>query len=370
MQKIRVRLTQQEYEIQIASGLLDQLGKTLIDMGFKNKVIIITNPLLKKLYADQLGLTLAKDGFEPSILEVPDGEEFKSLERAGILYNQLADLKAERLTPILAMGGGVIGDLAGFAAATYMRGVPLFQIPTTLLAQVDSSIGGKVAVNHGRLKNNIGTFYQPRLVLADISVLKTLQEDQVENGLAEIIKYGIIKDRELFKIIENNLEDLKSLDENMTEKVIARCAGIKAEFVGKDEKDLGLRNILNFGHTTGHAIETVSEFKVGHGCGVAIGMIAAGTISHKMGVLGAAELGRIKSVLVRSGLPVKISGLDAGKIIEVMKYDKKNTGGKIKFILLKAIGEVFISDNVSIDLVEQVLKEMYEETQDLRHNRR
>jgi 3-dehydroquinate synthase len=370
MQIIHVKFIQQEYDIQIASGLLEQLSKTIIDMGFKNKVVIITNPFLKKLYADRLGLTLNNDGFEPSILEVPDGERFKSLEWAGKLYNRLADLKVERLTPIMAMGGGVIGDLAGFVAATYMRGVPLIQIPTTLLAQVDSSIGGKVAVNHGRLKNNVGTFYQPKLVSGDISVLKTLPEDQIENGLAEIIKYGIVKDRELFKIIDNNLEELKSLEEKITERVISRCAAIKAEIVEKDEKDLGLRNILNLGHTTGHAIETVSGFKVGHGYGVSMGMVAAGAISHKMGVLEAVEFDQIKSLLNRAGLPVKIAGLDSEKIIEAMKHDKKNTGGKIKFILPRAIGEVFVSDNVSTDLVKQVLKEMYEETQDMRHNRR
>ena len=368
MQVVKIDLSWQKYEIQIASGLLGLIGKILIDFGFSKQVIIITNPLIKKLYADNLNISLKEASLKPFILEVPDGEEYKSLESAGQLYDRLADLNCERTTPILAMGGGVIGDLAGFVAATYMRGVPLFLLPTTLLAQVDSSIGGKVGVNHGQLKNNVGTFYQPRLVLSDISVLKTLPEQQMTNGLAEVIKYGIIKDKNLFNYVADNLAKLKTLHQEVTENVIARCASIKAQFVEKDEKDLGLRNILNFGHTTGHAIETVSEFKVSHGCAVAIGMVAAGMISKKMGALPAVELNKIKSLIVKAGLPVTLAGLDPQKIIQIMKHDKKNSGGRVKFILPKTIGEVFISDNIDMGLVEQVLKEMYEETQDLCNN--
>jgi 3-dehydroquinate synthase len=370
MQTVKVKLTQQDYDIHIASGLLGQVGKSLVELGFKSKGIIITNPVVKNLYLKKCKESLEEEGFSADFIEVPDGEEYKSLEWAGKLYNELASLKAERMTPILALGGGVIGDLAGFVAATYMRGVPLFQIPTTLLAQVDSSIGGKTAVNHGQLKNNVGTFYQPKRVLADVSVLKTLPVSQVGNGIAEIIKYGVIRDKELFQLIESNLTALTSLDEEFTEEVISRCTAIKAEIVEKDEKDLGLRNILNYGHTTGHAIETVSEFGVSHGQGVAIGMVAAAMISQRMGVLAAAELNKIKSILVKAGLPINIGGLDIAKILQAMKYDKKNAGGKVKFVLLKTIGEVFISDNVNVSMVEQVLKELYEETQDLRHNRR
>ena len=236
----------------------------------------------------------------------------------------------------------MIGDLAGFVAATYMRGVPLFQIPTTLLAQVDSSIGGKVAVNHGQMKNNIGTFYQPRMVLSDTSTLKTLPKQEFINGMAEIIKYGIICDKDLFRLIENNLEQLKSLDAKLVENVISRCAGIKASVVEKDEKDLGLRNILNYGHTVGHAVETVSGFQLTHGQGVAIGMVAAGLISQRLGILADSDLQRIQSTLLRVGLPVKIPGLPVDKLIQAMKHDKKKVEGKIRFVLPKAIGEVFI----------------------------
>jgi 3-dehydroquinate synthase len=370
MHQIKVSLIQQDYEIRIAAGLLGQVGKNLSGLGFKSKVVVVTNPVVKKLYGETVMQSLKEAGCEPFILEAPDGEEYKSLEWAGKLYEQLAGLKSERKTPVLALGGGVIGDLGGFVAATYMRGVPLFQLPTTLLSQVDSSIGGKVAVNHGQLKNNVGTFYQPEMVLSDISVLKTLPEVQVTNGLAEVIKYGIIRDKKLFQIIENNLAGLKSIEEKITEEVIARCAVIKAEIVEKDERDLGLRNILNFGHTTGHAIETVSNFQVGHGQAVAIGMVAAGMISRKLGVLAAYELNKIKYLLMKSGLPVNFSDLNINRILQVMKHDKKNSGGKVKFILLESIGGVFINDNVNIDLVEEVLKEMYEEAQDLRHDSR
>jgi 3-dehydroquinate synthase len=369
MKIIKVNLSRQGYEIRIGKGLLPEIGENLAAAGFKNKAVIITNPKVKQLYAGILTRSLENSGFDTFLLEVPDGEKYKSLFWAGKLYAKLAALKAERQTPVLALGGGVIGDLAGFVAATYMRGVPLFQIPTTLLAQVDSSIGGKVAVNHGQLKNNVGTFYQPGQVFTDLSVLKSLPEDQVENGLAEVIKYGLIKDKSLFEFIESNLAALKSVEEKATGEAICRCAAIKAEIVEKDEQDLGLRNVLNYGHTTGHAVESVSKLRVGHGQGVAIGMIAAGMISHKMGILSADELERTRSLLNLAGLPVKITGLDIKKILSAMKSDKKVTGGKVKFILLKSIGEVFISDNVSMSLVEQVLKEIYEEAPDLRHDR-
>jgi 3-dehydroquinate synthase len=369
MQTIKVNLVRQEYEIRISGGLLGQVGEILSGRGFTNKVIVITNPGVNKLYGEVVRRSLQKAGCEPAFLEVPDGEEYKSLEWAGKLYDRLAELKAERKTPVLALGGGVIGDLAGFVAATYMRGVPFFQLPTTLLAQVDSSIGGKVAVNHGQLKNNVGTFYHPGLVFSDISVLKTLPEVQINNGLAEVIKYGVIADKELFAYIENNLSQVKAVEEKITEKIIARCAAIKAEIVEKDELDLGLRNILNFGHTTGHAVETVSNFQVGHGQAVSIGMVAAGMISQKLGVLESDELNRVKSLLVKTGLPVNISEINIGRILQAMQHDKKNAGGKVKFILPRTIGGVFIVDNVNIDLVGEVLKEMYEESQDMRNDR-
>ncbi|MFH1663063.1 MAG: 3-dehydroquinate synthase [Chloroflexota bacterium] len=355
MKNISVRLGDRSYDILIARGLLGQAGKHLKDYGFNDKLVIITNPVVQKLYGNALREKLSADGFQVDMLTVADGEEQKSLDVAGRLYTELSDCYAERTTPILALGGGVIGDLAGFVAATYMRGLPLVQVSTTLLAQVDSSIGGKVAVNHGKLKNEIGAFYQPRLVIADTATLKTLPAEEFANGMAEVIKSAVIKDSEFFTFIENNLGKIKAFDDAALEEVIFRSASIKANVVTQDELDMGLRNILNFGHTTGHAIETVSDFGVEHGHAVAIGMMVAAEIAEKLGYFDNSELIRLKALLEGAGLPVKMPKLDTGKIIQAMKHDKKIAGGKIKFVLPKAIGEVFITDEVNPSLIEEVL---------------
>jgi len=317
---------------------------------------------VKKLYGDTLKQTLVDSGFEVLLLEVPEGEEQKSLETAGRLYHELTSFYAERTTPILALGGGVIGDLTGFVAATYLRGVPLIQIPTTLLAQVDSSIGGKVALDHGQLKNKIGAFYHPRLTISDISTLKTLSPRELSDGLAEVIKYGVILDGEFFSYLEENLDKIKSLDAQVLERVVSRSAEIKAGVVEKDELDLGLRNILNCGHTVGHAIESVSGLKIWHGEAVAIGMLVEAKISNKMGILDRDELVRLKSVIERADLPTEIPDLELEEIIQAMKHDKKILQGKLRFALPKSIGNVFITDEVSPSLVEQALAEQNEET--------
>jgi 3-dehydroquinate synthase len=365
---LKVNLPLNNYEVRIGSGLLGNAGEALSELGFRGKMVIITDPVVKGLHGDTLQTNLEKAGFEASVLVVPEGEDYKSLEQAGELYLLLNEIQAERTTPVLALGGGVIGDLAGFVSATYMRGVPLIQIPTTFLSQVDSSIGGKVAVNHGRLKNNIGTFYQPKMVITDISTLRTLPGKEMSNGLAEAIKYGIICDKDLFQIIESELGKIKSCDERILTDVIARCVGIKAAIVEKDEKDTGLRNILNYGHTIGHAVETVSGFRVTHGQAVSIGMVAAGLISQKMGFLSDSDLNRIKSLLINAGLPVKIPGLVISELLRTLKHDKKKVEGKIRFVLPESIGKVRICDEASTSLIEQVLREMYEETKDLRLN--
>lgn len=355
MRKVKINLGLNSYQILIGSDLLKESGQWLKEIGFSDKLVIITNPIVQKLYGNSLKQALLKDGFKVTILSVADGEEQKSLETAGRLYTELSKAYTERGTPILALGGGVIGDLAGFVAATYFRGVPLVQIPTTLLAQVDSSIGGKVAVNHGQLKNKIGAFYQPRLVISDISTLKSLPSGEFANGLAEMIKSAFIRDRDFFTFIETNLDKIKSLDEGVLEEVVCRSARIKAEVVKKDETDLGLRHILNYGHTIGHAIETVSDFRVNHGGAVAVGMLAAARISNKLGILDTGELARLKSLILGAALPTEIPDLDRGRLIQAIKQDKKVSGGKIKFVLPKAIGDVFITDQVSLSLIEQVL---------------
>ena len=362
MRKVRVRLGSHSYEIQIGSGLLAQTGQRLKELGFGDRLVIVTDPTVKGLYGDMLKQSLINDGFKVSILLVPEGEEQKSLETAGRLYYELTDCYAERTTPILALGGGVIGDVAGFVAATYMRGVPLIQMPTTLLAQGDSSIGGKVAVNHGHLKNEIGAFYHPRLTISDISTLKTLSPRELSDGLAEIIKHGVILDGEFFSYLEENLDKIKSLDAQVLERVVSRSAEIKAGVVEKDELDLGQRNILNCGHTVGHAIESVSELKVWHGEAVAIGMLAEARISNKLGIFDGNELLRLKSFITRAGLPTEIPDLEVEKLVRAMKHDKKILQGKLRFALPKSIGAVFITDEVSLSLVEEALAEQNEET--------
>ncbi len=362
MKKVRVRLGSNSYDICIGSDILMQTGSQLKEAGFSDKLVIITDPTVKSLYGDTLEQSLTSEGFAVIILEVPEGEEQKSLETTGRLYHELSSFHAERTTPILALGGGVIGDLTGFVAATYLRGVPLIQIPTTLLAQVDSSIGGKVAVNHGQLKNKIGAFYQPKLVISDISVLKTLPTRELSDGLAEIIKYAVIGDKDLFTYLEGNMDEIKSLDATVLEEIIFKSAKIKAEVVEKDEKDFGLRHILNYGHTVGHAIESASDFKVRHGEAVAIGMLAAARISNRLGILDQNELTRLKGGIQRAGLPTEIPSLKVKEIIQAMEHDKKILGGKIRFVLLKSIGDVFITDEVSPSLIEQVLVGWNEET--------
>jgi 3-dehydroquinate synthase len=355
MRKVKVELGTNSYEIYIGSGLLAQTGYWLKENGFSGKLVIITDPRARKLYGDALNQSLTKDGFSITTLLVPEGEEQKSLETAGRLYHELTNCYAERTTPILALGGGVIGDLAGFVAATYLRGVPLIQIPTTLLAQVDSSIGGKVAVDHGQLKNKIGAFYQPRLVISDIDTLKTLPSNELANGLAEVIKSAAIRAKKFFTFLETNLDRIKSLDESALEETVFQTVQIKAEVVAKDERDLGLRNILNYGHTIGHAVESVSDFKVGHGNAVALGMLAAARISNKMSILDKNDLGRLKSIIEKAGLPIEMPDLEVEKIIPTMKHDKKVKRDKIRFVLLKSIGSAFITDEVNLSLVEKVL---------------
>jgi len=361
MKSIRVRLGSRSYNIRIGTGLLTQVGPMLKEMGFADKAVIITDPSVKKLYGRKLKQSLSLSGFKVVLLEVPEGEEQKSLETAGRLYNELTEFYAERTTPIVALGGGVIGDLAGFVAATYLRGVPLVQIPTTLLAQVDSSIGGKVAVNHGLLKNKIGAFYQPRLVVADISTLKTLPDGELTDGLAEVIKYSVIRDGELFAYLERSLGRIKSLDTRALETIVFRSARIKARVVEKDEQDFGLRNILNYGHTVGHAIESVSDFRIRHGEAVALGMLAAARISNRLGILDKAEVLRIRNLIARAGLPLEFPQLAVDRLIQVMAHDKKIQHGKIRFILPQTIGEVVVTDEVSQSLVEHILSNWHEE---------
>lgn len=354
MREVKVALGANSYGILVGAGLLGQVGSLLKAKGFAGKLVVITDPTVDRLYGATLRQGLGD--FRVATLFIPEGEEQKSLENASRLYQELTDNYAERGTPVLALGGGVIGDLSGFVAATYLRGVPFIQVPTTLVAQVDSSIGGKTAVDYGRLKNRIGAFHQPKLVISDVEALKKLPEKEMANGLAEVIKTAAIRDEDLFKYLEENIDGIKARDTKVLEKVVSRCAGIKAEVVEKDEHDLGIRAILNYGHTIGHALETVSGFGIGHGQAVAFGMVIAARISRETGVLDSHNVDRLESLIKRAGLPTAMTGLDVEAMLRAMKHDKKVQNEKVRFVLLKSIGNAFISEDVAPELVRRVLE--------------
>lgn len=356
MRTVTLKTGNTSYDILVGSGLLSKVGTFLKDRGFTSgKAVVITDSRIRKLQCDPLEQSLKNAGFNVLVIEIPEGEEQKSLETAGRLYEKLTDFYAERNTPLLALGGGVIGDLTGFVAATYMRGVPLVQIPTTLLSQGDSSIGGKTAVNHGQVKNKIGAFYHPRLTISDISTLNTLNTRELSNGLSEIIKHGLILDADFFRYLEENMDKIRSRDERVLEHIVACSVEIKAGVVEKDELDLGLRNILNCGHTVGHAVESVSGLKTWHGEAVSIGLMAEARISNKLEMMKDDELQRLEDILKNAGLPTEMPELEPGKLMEAMRHDKKVVGGKIRFALPKRIGEAIITDDVSTPIIEKAL---------------
>ncbi len=355
MKKVKIELGSYGYGIRVGTGLLARVGLWLKERGFSSKAVIITDTTVEGLYAEVLERGLANASFDVTILEVPSGEEQKSLETAGRLYGDLTEAYAERMTPVLALGGGVIGDLAGFVAATYVRGVPLIQVPTTLLAQVDSSIGGKTAIDYGRLKNIIGVFYQPRMVVADIDTLKTLPEVELTNGLAEVIKSAAIRNRNLFNFLDINMKKALEYHPAVLETIVLETARIKAEIVEKDEKEEGLRGILNYGHTIGHAIEAVSNYELKHGQAVAIGMVAAARISSRMGILDESEVVKLERIIEKAGLPTEMPDLGKEAVMQAMQHDKKVLQDRIRFVLLKSVGNAFISDEVDSSLVEEVL---------------
>jgi 3-dehydroquinate synthase len=355
MQKVNIYLGADSYDIYVGSGLLPQAGPRLKESGFTGRAVIITDTNVTRHYAPVLDQGLTGDGFAVDILEIPAGEEHKTLKSAGRLYDELSRINAERITPILALGGGVTGDLAGFVAATYMRGVPYIQLPTTLLAMVDSSIGGKTAVDHGRLKNIVGAFYQPKLVIADIETLKTLPAVELANGMAEVIKHAAISDKAFFSYLEANMAKALALDPAVLEYIVVKNVGIKAAVVEQDEKETGLREILNCGHTVGHAVEVVSNFKLKHGQAVAIGMVAEAKISQRLGMLGAADAARLEKLLQQARLPVKMPELDKTRLMQAMAHDKKVRQGRLTFALLKSIGEVFVTNDIDAAFVEEVI---------------
>jgi 3-dehydroquinate synthase len=340
---LNVELDERSYPITIGPGLLDD--PTLLARHVAgNKVAIVTNTTIAPLYLEKVAAPLRNDGREVVEIVLPDGEEFKTWTSLMQVFDALLANKCDRKTTLVALGGGVIGDMTGFAAATYMRGVPFVQIPTTLLAQVDSSVGGKTGINHPLGKNMIGAFYQPRAVLADTSTLDTLPARELSAGLAEVIKHGAILDGEFFDWIEQNIGKLVAHDPAALAHAIARSCEIKADVVRQDEREGGLRAVLNFGHTFGHAIEAGLGYGSWlHGEAVGCGMVMAADLSHRIGLVDAATVERVRALVRAAGLPVVAPDLGTQRWIELMEVDKKNEGGAIKFILLKPLGSPSIT---------------------------
>jgi len=355
MKKLMVALGDRSYTIYIGAGLLNQ--EQLYTQHIKSKqVIVITNSTIAPLYLDQVLNNL--QNFTVETLILPDGEQFKTLDYVTQIFDKLLSCKFSRNATLIALGGGVIGDMGGFSAACYQRGIAFIQIPTTLLAQVDSSVGGKTGVNHPLGKNMIGAFYQPLCVIADADVLNTLDDRQLSAGLAEVIKYGLIRDIEFFEWLEQNIELLLARDKAALAFAIERSCLNKAQIVAEDETETGIRATLNLGHTFGHAIETGTGYGTYlHGEAVSIGTCQAADLSRRKGWLTDADVERIIALFKKANLPVNPpKQLDSDQFLELMAVDKKNIDGNIRLILLTAIGAATLPVGIDALLLEQTLK--------------
>ena len=379
VKEITVKITEDKgYKICIEKGILINLGEHLSKTIENKRVIVITNSLVNSLYGAKLLSALRKDGFNSDLIEVPDGEKYKSLSTAKYLYDELLKRKADRTTTLIALGGGVIGDLAGFVAATYVRGLPLVHIPTTLLAQVDSSIGGKVAVDHPLAKNIIGNFYQPKAVYTDPEVLQTLSDKDIKNGMVEAIKIAVINSPVFFEWLEKNIDQLLKKHKDLLCEVVKEAVPLKADIVLKDPWEKDLRKMLNFGHSIGHALEVESGYQdLNHGEAVALGILIETKIARNRGICSEEFEKQIKHILTfllslslfsreqtsrkRESIFKHIKNLDYNQLWETLTLDKKNSQGKVIFILPESLGKVILVDNITKVEVIKALKEFKKE---------
>jgi 3-dehydroquinate synthase len=358
MQTLGVALGERSYPVHVGTGLLDRADLIVPFLGAK-KVAIVTNPTVAPLYLERVAGVLAREDVEVVRIIVPDGEEHKDWRALNVIFDALLGQRCARDTTLIALGGGVIGDLAGFAAATYQRGMPFVQIPTTLLAQVDSSVGGKTAINHPLGKNMIGAFHQPRVVVADMGTLKTLPERELRSGIAEVIKHGLIRDAAFFGWLEAHLDRLLARDPDALEHAVVRSIAIKAEIVGEDERERGLRALLNFGHTFGHAIETGLGYGAWlHGEAVAAGMVMAADLSRQLGLLSETDTARVRSLLQRAGLPTVVRGITPERMQQLMRLDKKAKGGRVHFVLLERLGAAVLRADVPAGAIDHTLSRL------------
>jgi 3-dehydroquinate synthase len=355
---VKVPLGKRSYNIKIGPELISHLGDECARLKSSTRCAIITDTNVGKRFAKPVFEALVKASFEPSLIVVPAGETAKSFKSVQACYDQLAEHRMERKSFVIALGGGVVGDLAGFVAATYLRGIPFVQVPTTLLAHVDSSVGGKVGVNLKSGKNLVGAFHQPKMVVCDLDTLDSLPLREFRAGLAEVIKYGIIYDARLFAQLERDLPKLLRRDPKTLTSIIARCCEIKADVVGKDETEGGLRQILNFGHTIGHALEAISSYgRFLHGEAIAIGQVCAARLSRTFCSLPDSDVERITNLFHRAGLPTRarFNASQRTKIFAAMRLDKKVSGGEIKFVLAKKIGKVVWGQRIPDRAIHEVL---------------
>jgi len=353
---VRVELGERSYSIYIGRGLLTQ-PELLLPHLEQKRVAVVTNPLVSDLYLAKFSAALTAAEISVLPIVVPDGESTKSWETLSAIFDRLLACRVERRTTLIALGGGVIGDLTGFAAAVYLRGVPFIQLPTTLLAQVDSSVGGKTGINHPLGKNMIGAFYQPRVVVADTDMLVTLPDRELSAGLAEVIKYGLIRDASFFAWLEANIELLLARRTEALAYAIKRSCELKAEIVAADERESGVRALLNLGHTFGHAIETGLGFGVWlHGEAVAAGCVLASRLSRRLGWLGEDDVERIETLFRRAKLPVEAPDFGAGRYLDLMQLDKKVEHGRLRLVLLERLGSAVVTADFPRDWLGSVLE--------------
>ena len=340
-QTVRVSLGSRSYNIVIQEKGIRHLGEYLQELGFSGKVGVVTNPALQTLYGSTVRGSLKKQGFTCHDICLPDGERIKTLSSVARIVDELMVQRFERTSVLVALGGGVIGDMTGFAAAIYSRGIPFVQVATSLVAQVDSSVGGKTGVNHPLGKNMIGAFYQPAMVLVDTDTLRTLPNRELIAGLAEVIKYGVIADAAFFRFLEDKIERVLSLDQATIQSVVKRCCEIKAGVVSKDERESGLRRILNYGHTIGHALEFLGRYrKYIHGEAVGIGMVQEAELAHSLGRCSPGTVSRQRELIRRAGLPVEMPQVTFQELWGAMQHDKKVARGHVHCVLPRSIGKV------------------------------
>ncbi len=352
-----VKLDQRGYRIEINPGSLGKIGSELGQLlSETRRCLVVTNTTVAPLYLGTVKESLINSGWEPSAVELPDGEKYKTIEVWQTILDALMQAKLSRHDPVIALGGGVVGDMVGFAAACYRRGIPFVQVPTTLLAQVDSSVGGKTAINHPLGKNMIGAFYQPKLVWIDPEVLHTLPKRELAAGIAELIKYGLIRDAEFFNYLEERADQLLNLDREVITKVIHTSCKHKAEVVMRDETEQGERALLNLGHTFGHAIESITKYtEYLHGEAVALGTIMAARLSCQLGQAPEDIEGRICNLYRQYGLPIEIPSFTTEQWLDAMGHDKKNVGSRIRYILLRGIGDAFIAEDVGNEAIATLI---------------